>query len=72
MPRYFFLVSSRTFPWHSADPCVCKNSGPVFPIADPFQKPVSDMAGRDPGLRLAESFAQLGCEWGTAAPGACT
>lgn len=39
---------------------MCENSGLVFPVADPFQEGVSSLAGRNPALRLAESFAQLG------------
>lgn len=39
---------------------MCENSGLVFPIADPFQEPVSSLAGRNPALRLAQSSAQLG------------
>lgn len=47
MPRCFFLIS-ETVPWHSAARCVCENSGPDFPIADTFQEPVSNLAGRNP------------------------
>lgn len=72
MPRYLFSLFHEQFLGIQQIHVCVKTVALSSQVQITFQEPVSKVAGRNPGLRLAESFAQLGCEWGTAAPGACT